>query len=71
MKQALFDVQKGIKGHYVRVMYRNKNDNDIDRWVKIPIGRKKKGFQIPEPYMTSKMKKMEEEKKAKKQGYGR
>jgi hypothetical protein len=51
-------------------MYKNKGDNDIDRWVKIPIGRKKKGFQIPEPFMTPKMKKKEEEKKAKKQGYG-
>jgi len=63
LKQALFDVQKSIKGHYVRVMYKNKSDNDIDRWVKIPIGRKKKGFQIPEPYMTAKMKRIEEEKK--------
>ena len=71
LKQALFDVQKSIKGRFVRVMYKNKGDNDIDRWVKIPIGRKKKGFQVPEPFMTPKMKKKEEEKKAKKQGYGR
>ena len=71
LKQALFDVQKSIKGRSVRVMYKNKSDNDIDRWVKIPIGRKKKGFQIPEPFMTAKMKRKEEEKKAKKQGYGR
>ncbi len=71
LKQALFDVQRSIKGRSVRVMYKNKGDNDIDRWVKIPIGRKKKGFQIPEPFMTAKMKKKEEEKKAKKQGYGR
>ena len=71
LKQALFDVQRSIKGRSVRVMYKNKSDNDIDRWVKIPIGRKKKGFQIPEPYMTAKMKRIEEEKKAKKQGYGR
>tara|TARA_B100001964_G_scaffold167059_1_gene183476 strand:+ start:85 stop:363 length:279 start_codon:yes stop_codon:yes gene_type:complete len=70
LKQALFDVQRSIKGRSVRVMYKNKGDNDIDRWVKIPIGRKKKGFQIPEPFMTPKMKKKEEEKKAKKQGYG-
>ena len=71
LKQALFDVQRSIKGRSVRVMYKNKSDNDIDRWVKIPIGRKKKGFQIPEPFMTAKMKRKEEEKKAKKQGYGR
>jgi len=71
LKQALFDVQKSIKGHYVRVMYKNKSDNDIDRWVRIPIGRKKKGFQLPEPFMTPKMKRIAEEKKAKKQGYGR
>jgi hypothetical protein len=70
LKQALFDVQRSNKGRSVRVMYKNKGDNDIDRWVKIPIGRKKKGFQIPEPFMTPKMKKKEEEKKAKKQGYG-
>ena len=68
LKQALFDVQRSIKGRFVRVMYKNKSDNDIDRWVKIPIGRKKKGFQVPEPFMTPKMKKKEEEKKAKK-GY--
>ena len=71
LKQALFDVQRSIKGRSVRVMYKNKGDNDIDRWVKIPIGRKKKGFQIPEPYMTPKMKRMAEEKKTNKQGYGR
>ena len=71
LKQALFDVQRSIKSHYVRVMYKNKGDNNIDRWVKIPIGRKKKGFQIPEPYMTTKMKRMAEEKKTNKQGYGR
>ena len=71
LKQALFDVQRSIKGRSVRVMYKNKGDNNIDRWVKIPIGRKKKGFQIPEPYMTTKMKRMAEEKKTNKQGYGR
>ncbi len=70
LKQALFDVQKKIKGHYVRVQYANKNGNNIDRWVKIPIGRKKKGFQIPQPYMTAKMKRAAEAKQANK-GYGR
>ena len=70
LKQALFDVQKQIKGHYVRVQYTNKKGNAIDRWAKIPIGRKKKGFQIPEPYMTSAMKKKAEKDKDK-QGIGR
>tara|TARA_Y100001963_G_C6773537_1_gene446152 strand:- start:1019 stop:1294 length:276 start_codon:yes stop_codon:yes gene_type:complete len=62
LKQALYDVQKSIKGHYVRVQYKNKKGNDIDRWVKIPIGRKKKGFQVPEPYLTTKMKRALEKK---------
>ena len=65
LKQALFDVQKQIKGHYVRVQYKNKKGNAVDTWAKIPIGRKKKGFQIPEPYMTSAMKKKAEKDKEK------
>ena len=55
LKQALFDVQKEIKGNKVRVQYMNKKGNAIDRWAKIPIGRKKRGFQIPKPYMSKAM----------------
>ena len=65
LKQALFDVQKQIKGAIVRVQYKNKKGNAIDRWAKIPIGRKRNGFQIPKPYMTSAMRKKAEKDKEK------
>ena len=48
------------------VQYKNKKGNAIDRWVKIPIGRKKRGFQIPEPYMTKAM--LRKQEKQPKQG---
>ncbi len=70
LKQALFDVQKQIKGNLVRVQYTNKKGNAIDRWIKIPIGRKKRGFQLPQPYMTTAMKR-KAEKDQNKKGPGR
>ena len=66
LKQALFDVQKEIKGDKVRVQYMNKKGNAIDRWAKIPIGRKKRGFQIPKPYMSKAM--LRKQKEQPKQG---
>jgi hypothetical protein len=70
-KRAVKEFQRSYKGKSVRIQYTNKSGNDIDRWIQVPIGRKKRGIGVPEPYMTPKMKRMEEEKKAKKQGYGR
>ena len=70
-KRAVKEFQRSYKGQSVRIQYTNKAGNDIDRWIKIPIGRKKRGIGVPEPFMTLKMKKKEEEKLAKKQGYGR
>jgi hypothetical protein len=66
LKHALFDVQKEIKGDKVRVQYMNKKGNAIDRWAKIPIGRKKRGFQIPKPYMSKAM--LRKQKEQPKQG---
>ena len=68
-KRAVKEFQRSYKGQSVRIQYTNKSGNDIDRWIKIPIGRKKRGIGVPEPFMTPKMKKKEEEKKAKR-GYG-
>ena len=70
-KRAVKEFQRSYKGQSVRIQYTNKAGNDIDRWIKVPIGRKKRGIGVPEPFMTPKMKRKEEEKKAKKQGYGR
>ena len=70
-KKAVKEFQRSYKGQSVRIQYTNKAGNDIDRWIKIPIGRKKRGIGVPEPFMTPKMKRVAEEKKAKKQGYGR
>ena len=67
-KRAVKEFQRSYKGQSVRIQYTNKAGNDIDRWIKIPIGRKKRGIGVPEPFMTPKMKKKEEEKKAKR-GY--
>ena len=67
-KRAVKEFQRSYKGKSVRIQYTNKVGNDIDRWIKVPIGRKKKGIGIPEPFMTAKMKRKEEEKKAKR-GY--
>ncbi|NWJ43468.1 hypothetical protein HX837_04575 [Marine Group I thaumarchaeote] len=67
-KRAVKEFQRSYKGQSVRIQYTNKAGNDIDRWIKIPIGRKKRGIGVPEPFMTPKMKKKEEEKQAKK-GY--
>ena len=69
-KRAVKEFQRSYKGQSVRIQYTNKSGSNIDRWIKIPIGRKKRGIGVPEPFMTSKMKKKEEEKKANKQGYG-
>ena len=69
-KKAVKEFQRSYKGKSVRIQYTNKAGNDIDRWISVPIGRKKKGFNVPEPFMTPKMKRKEEEKKANKQGYG-
>ena len=68
-KRAVKEFQRSYKGQSVRIQYTNKAGNDIDRWIKIPIGRKKRGIGVPEPFMTPKMKKKEEEKKVKR-GYG-
>ena len=68
-KRAVKEFQRSYKGQSVRIQYTNKAGNDIDRWIKIPIGRKKRGIGVPEPFMTLKMKKKEEEKKVKR-GYG-
>ena len=67
-KRAVREFQRSYKGHSVRIQYKNKAGNDIDRWIKVPIGRKKRGIGVPEPFMTPKMKRKEEEKKAKR-GY--
>ena len=67
-KRAVKEFQRSYKGKSVRIQYTNKAGNDSDRWISVPIGRKKKGFNVPEPFMTPKMKRKEEEKKAKK-GY--
>ena len=69
-KRAVREFQRSYKGQSVRIQYTNKAGNDIDRWIKVPIGRKKRGIGVPEPFMTAKMKRKEEEKKAKNQGYG-
>ena len=68
-KRAVKEFQRSYKGQSVRIQYTNKAGNDIDRWIKVPIGRKKRGIGVPEPFMTPNMKKKEEEKKAKR-GYG-
>ena len=70
-KKAVKEFQRSYKGKSVRIEYTNKAGNDIDRWITVPIGRKKRGIGVPEPFMTPKMRKKEEEKQAKKQGYGR
>ena len=67
-KKAVKEFQRSYKGQSVRIQYTNKAGNDIDRWIKIPIGRKKRGIGVPEPFMTPKMRKKEEEKQAKR-GY--
>ena len=67
-KRAVKEFQRSYKGHSIRIQYKNKAGNDIDRWIKVPIGRKKRGIGVPEPFMTPKMKRKEEEKQAKK-GY--
>ena len=67
-KRAVKEFQGKYKGKSVRIQYTNKAGNEVDRWIKVPIGRKKRGFNVPEPFMTPKMKRKEEEKKAKK-GY--
>ena len=70
-KKAVKEFQRSYKGKSVRIQYTNKAGNDIDRWITVPIGRKKRGIGVPEPFMTAKMRKKEEEKQAMKQGYGR
>ena len=67
-KRAVKEFQRSCKGQSVRIQYTNKSGNDIDRWIQVPIGRKKRGIGVPEPFMTPKKKKKEEEKKAKR-GY--
>ena len=67
-KKAVKDFQRSYKGHSVRIQYTNKVGNAIDSWIKLPIGRKKRGIGVPEPFMTTKMKKKMEEKN---KGYGR
>ena len=65
-KKAVKDFQRNYKGQSIRIQYTNKAGNAIDNWIKLPIGRKKRGIGVPEPFMTAKMKRKEEEKKAKK-----
>ena len=67
-KQAVKDFQRNYKKHYVRVMWTSDAGNDMDVEIKVPMGRKKRGIGVPEPFMTAKMKRKEEEKKAKR-GY--
>ena len=67
-KKAVKEFQRSFKGKSVRIQYTNKAGNDIDRWITVPIGRKKRGIGVPEPFMTPKMRKKEEEKQAKR-GY--
>ena len=70
-KRAVKEFQRSYKGQSVRIQYTNKAGNDIDRWIKVPIGRKKRGINVPEPFMTSKMRKKVLKDKAKKLGIGR
>ncbi len=70
-KRAVKEFQRSYKGQSARIQYTNKVGNDIDRWIKVPIGRKKRGINVPEPFMTSKMRKKVLKDKAKKQGIGR
>ena len=70
-KRAVIEFQRTYKGKSIRIQYTNKSGTDIYRWIQVPIGRKKRAIGVPEPFMTLKMKKKEEEKQAKKQGYGR
>ena len=70
-KRAVKEFQQRYKGKSVRIQYTNKAGNDIDRWIKVPIGRKKRGINVPEPFLTSKMRKKVLKDKAKKQGIGR
>ena len=70
-KRAVKEFQRSYKGQSVRIQYTNKAGNDIDRWIKVPIGRKKRGINVPEPFLTSKMRKKVLKDKAKKQGIGR
>ena len=67
-KKAVKDFQRNYKGKSVRIQYTNKAGNAIDNWIKLPIGRKKRGIGVPEPFMSAKMKKKEESKKSKKYG---
>ena len=67
-KRAVKEFQRSYKGKSVRIQYTNKAGNDIDRWITVPIGRKKRGIGVPEPFMTAKMKKKEEQKQSKR-GY--
>ena len=67
-KKAVKDFQRNYKGKSVRISYTNKAGNAIDDWIKLPIGRKKRGIGVPEPFMSAKMKKKEENKKSKKYG---
>ena len=70
-KRAVKEFQRSYKGQSVRIQYTNKVGSAIDRWIKVPIGRKKRGINVPEPFMTSKMRKKVLKDKAKKQGIGR
>ena len=70
-KRAVKEFQQRYKGKSVRIQYTNKAGNDIDRWISVPIGRKKRGINVPEPFLTSKMRKKVLKDKAKKQGIGR
>ena len=41
-KKAVKSIQNKHKDcHWLRVQYENRPGNSIDRWVKIPMGRKK------------------------------
>jgi hypothetical protein len=42
-KKALKSFQNKVKEcHWLRVQYKNKKGQELDRWVQIPLGRKKR-----------------------------
>ena len=67
-KRAVKEFQRSYKGKSVRIQYTNKNGTLIGRWIAVPIGRKKRGINVPEPFLTSKMRKKALKDKAKKSG---
>ena len=67
-KRAVKEFQRSYKGKSVRIQYTNKRGKAIDEWISVPIGRKKRGIGVPEPFMTKKMIRKAEKDKNKKGG---